>query len=289
MNSKAPGISVDFFEHLLSGKIFDQLQEANSVFSEDLFLLDRNGDQSKSVSYRALSSSVADRALAEFDIRTMAHKETWEYAKAGHDHDGQYVSVAVSALSPASGVCVAVISAGADVVPVYAPPVYFDDTPEPDVGTLKFVCSKSGFRRIDGAYIESPDFDGWVYPDGTTFYPSSPDRFEKAMAVYGNASGTGFSVPDIRCFVKAASAPVDGFDVKPQTLGVAPHRHRVSGISFSGELKPADGVSLSTYGGAQSSLPENKARVCAGNGAAAAVSDIGVQLDLGNAVMQLSC
>lgn len=42
------------------------------------------------------------------------------------------------------------------------------EEPEPAIGELKFIANpRIGTRDID---INSPDFDGWVYPHGQIYY-----------------------------------------------------------------------------------------------------------------------
>ena len=96
LSDRSPTILVDFFEHLLSGKIFSQLKEVNDLVSADLFLLQRY-DKSLAISYNDLSTSIGNDYLSSLGVKSMAYQDTWKYALSSHDHDGQYTKAIVDA------------------------------------------------------------------------------------------------------------------------------------------------------------------------------------------------
>lgn len=117
------------------------------------------------------------------------------YSLTGHDHDGVYCNSTilpslVDGVKIAEFVCF--LSDDKIITPVYFPytVVYEDDSPY--VGEIKFIAS--GQRRdVD---IDSPDFDGYVYADGSMY---SSSRFPMASKQFGSDERY-FRVPRLCCF-----------------------------------------------------------------------------------------
>lgn len=90
------------------------------------------------------------------------------------------------------------------------------------IGELRF-AALSSIEPID---VDSDDFDGWVYPDGSE-YPK--ERFPDAWAVFGDDPwSTTFRVPCLSTFFKPNPFPYGGSSlsvVPAQTTGIPPHRH----------------------------------------------------------------
>ena len=72
---------------------------------------------------------------------------------------------------------------------------------EPMVGTLKFVALSS-IKTNSSIQYRSDDFDGWLYPDGTTFYLSDFALSSQLKTLYGNSDNTTFTLPVINNFLK---------------------------------------------------------------------------------------
>ena len=129
--------------------------------------------------------------------------------------------------------------------------------PTPLIGTLKFVASKTIQELIDKnliTYNESnsnvnpydssnkirDDFDGWVFPNGQTFYNHN-NQLSDAAFVFSedhNQSEQSFTVPNLKDFFQACGNPNDQYsiDLIPATLGLAPHQHAVSPIQLTCDL-----------------------------------------------------
>lgn len=292
LSDRSPTILVDFFEHLLSGKIFSQLKEVNDLVSADLFLLQRY-DKSLAISYNDLSTSIGNDCLSSLGVKSMAYQDTWKYALSSHDHDGQYTKAIVDAYEPTTeqSALVAVISVDNEVKEIYAPVREYGYPPEPEIGTLKLVCSKKAFKRITNDDIDKEDFDGWVYPDGTTFTPFSAERFSSAIGIYGNGSTTSFTVPNLRTFFKAANAPAEDIQtVYEQTLGIAEHSHIVKPTSIDGELKVKSDFTFTTYVGQANSMPENMSHIHSGSNNKPKVAQVNFNFNLEQVTFNnLSC
>jgi len=74
---------------------------------------------------------------------------------------------------------------------------------EPAYGTLRFMYSSMDIPVINAAYIASTNFDGWVFPDGST-YAITPSQFTKAGNPFVThdfnpfITGGTLQVPDLR-------------------------------------------------------------------------------------------
>lgn len=104
--------------------------------------------------------------------------------------------------------------------------IIYDEVCPACVGELKFV---SGFENLAGKGLSkqsgvwkwngTTDFDGWVYPDGSSF---SASDFPEAATEYGSSGGS-FSVPNLQdSFFKGASTAMS--DVA-QKSGLQRHNH----------------------------------------------------------------
>lgn len=74
---------------------------------------------------------------------------------------------------------------------------------EPAYGTLRFMYSSMGIPVINDAYIASTNFDGWVFPDGSS-YTITPSQFTKDGNKFVTRdsnpfiTGNTLRVPDLR-------------------------------------------------------------------------------------------
>ena len=74
---------------------------------------------------------------------------------------------------------------------------------EPAYGTLRFMYSSKDIPVIDDAYIASTNFDGWVFPNGSS-YTITPSQFTKAGNKFVThdsnpfITGSTLRVPDLR-------------------------------------------------------------------------------------------
>lgn len=121
------------------------------------------------------------------------------------------------------------------------------DYDETEIGTLRFMYSKSrSFPVINDDYLNSPDFDGWVYPDGTIFNVVDVERFSKALSCYG-ISETSFQVPNLSGFFKCTGYPLSNFQEHEQFYPITRHTHDMSGFKIDARFDIDGSTSLPTY------------------------------------------
>lgn len=247
-----PTISVDYFEHFLSGKTIAQLDTA-SIDANNLFLISRKDQTSISslaVTYADLSATLAAECSSVLSLGSIAFEDTWRFAKVDHNHTRQYLKTHIDPIYDFQGevlstVCIATLSASdSSCLSIFSPIVAVHNA-EPKIGTLKFVYSKKKWKTFSSADINSPNFDGWVYADGSIYEVNSSSRFRKALDAYGIGANK-IQVPNLSSFLKASAANVDTFNEIPQQLGIAEHSHQVDPIKFTGILKQ-DSISVQTY------------------------------------------
>jgi hypothetical protein len=121
------------------------------------------------------------------------------------------------------------------------PPVY---PPRPEVGTLKFVyLSENAVIRTNQEMVEDDEFDGWLWPDGSTVYPKLTVDFEKAIDVYGNGSTDSITLPDLAGCFKLSGGPVaDVEEVFPQRLSPVPqHQHDIAEANIQSTAQAQSG------------------------------------------------
>lgn len=104
---------------------------------------------------------------------------------------------------------------------------------EPLVGSLKFVALSTIGSNNDIRY-KSENFDGWLYPDGSSFQLSDFALSTTLKKLYGNIDQTTFTLPDLRHFLKFNSfnTKVDGsaIAVVPGKNSLKRHTHSVNAV-----------------------------------------------------------
>lgn len=189
------------------------LQEQKQIGADTLFAAHRELS-ARRLDYGSLSADVRPRALSAMHVGTMAFADTWEYSTSSHGHDC-YTYAAVSAgFGPGeSMIKLATISAGdmyvdglqpgkCRIIDVYCPEVRVSVPEEPHYGTLRFAYRQDSVH-IDQSYISSDQFDGWVYPDGST-WTVDPAQFRLGSNPFVTRASNPFvkdgvlSAPDLR-------------------------------------------------------------------------------------------
>lgn len=290
----------------ITGKRLCELKRTGETRPKDLFLvsqLDVGQEQyvSRAIDYGQVVSCLADDFEGSLGLGTMAYEEKWEYSKVDHQHEGRYTKVAVTEACPSgeSLCCLAVVSVGlpgAEALDgcsqyrLMCPNIQMPDPPEPEIGTLRFVYARSAMAAV--ADINADDFDGWVYPDGSTYQVDDTQRFSKALAVFGSGRNA-ITVPDVGGFFKAVGSSVSSFARVPARYGVAKHSHQVDSVRLSGDLKVKDGFKFDTYTnkteGVQKGMFVNQVHWGAAT-ETPGVADIGFNIDLSQVQFQgLSC
>ena len=117
----------------------------------------------------------------------MAFEDENAYSLSNHNHDTVYNKTEIIPLLT-DGIQVATfVKDYQNEISVYYPQIITYKYDEPYIGELKFVTDKR-HRTIN---INSDDFDGWVYPDGSTYLISD---FPRAASEFGSVGST-FQVP----------------------------------------------------------------------------------------------
>lgn len=133
--------------------------------------------------------------------------------------------------------------------------------PSPLVGTLRFITSKSIQDLIAANLIQydhqedvlnvnpydsenkiRDDFDGWVFPNGQTFY-NHDNQLSDAAFVFSEEHSPAeatFTVPTLTSFFQACGNADDQYsiDLIPSTLGLATHVHQIEPLELSCNLVP---------------------------------------------------
>lgn len=161
--------------------------------------------------------------------------QTNEYSRKNHGHD--YSNIRVYARSPefmsqfatdgtvSSIVELSVTNGTVEPIKIYCPKQQVSFRRRRTIGELKFLALNS----LEPVDIDSPNFDGWVYPDGKE-YPKN--RFENAWRVFNtDPQSTTFRVPTLSTFIKPNPFPynANSLSVVPaEAIGIPPHTHTIN-------------------------------------------------------------
>ena len=136
-----------------------------------------------------------------------------EFSPYYHDHDDKYNLLSLEFSYPNGKDDSSMLSLGnvffdGSLIPIYAPistmtqiwKIPFSIS-EPKVGMLKLVANSSISSNSMIAY-KNEDFDGWLYPDGSTFNLTDFMLSTDLQALFGTGDGKTFQLPDVRTFLK---------------------------------------------------------------------------------------
>ncbi len=259
------------------GVRISELPRVTELTEEDIFLFGKTDLSSYSITRRALADQLEIDIAASLGIKSMAYRETWEYAKADHTHLNMYNKLHTDYWNASSGeVTTRFEDTAADtkvvarlsvwnggyfsdydthatyspqIVELAVPVVAKPKLPGVPIGTLKFI-GKSTLGTID---INSASFDGWVYPDGTR-YTVGTGNFQLACQIYGGGSDSGeFTVPDLREFFKCCGYSASALSKTEtnwnSTSAMLAHSHSFSQdakLALTGTATMNSGVSIKT-------------------------------------------
>ena len=160
------------------------------------------------------------------------------------------------------------------------------DAIEPAVGTLKFVALSSISSNSQIQY-KSNTFDGWMYPDGTSYQLSDFSLSNDLRKMYGSSASTTFTLPDLRHFLKMNGANEktsnSAFGLKDGKNVLKKHAHKVEvkcNADFSFNLrmptnpKPGDGGTFHTGNGMITVICSTINRIFSYKGRTASFSEI---------------
>lgn len=188
-------------------------------------------------------------------IGSMAFESRDDYAKVVHDHDdiysrldiGWHAVLPVSASYKLMTVHLSNFLEDGTVVDntfdIVGPSAIIEYDTAEDIGTLRF----TGVPKLDSGKIVKygtkynidimdPDFDGWVYPNGTTF-SVTPGEFRDACEVYGDDDS--FTVPNLESFIKANPGTMteQAMSFRRFSNGLPKHSHKARNLKV--EVTPS--------------------------------------------------
>lgn len=235
---------LDANDNCLTGVCIDQLTSYltsdNNFLPNDMLMLSEPALKhqrhpteyiSKKVTFDMLSAKLVADINSLLDFGSMAYVASSDYAPIDHQHEGTYNKVAISCVLSAalSNDHIATFNVDGDKYELYAPKSTIRQLPEPEVGQLKFIYQTTK-QAID---VNSDNFDGWVYADGSTY---STSMFDVKDAFDVNEDGT-FTVPNLNNFIKLNSTPYQANDMSEKYEHVDPyHTHDIT-MSLSGNVK----------------------------------------------------
>ena len=200
---------------MMSENSISALQSIDEFASSDLFVV---AQQDKYLHNKFTTCSISGDGFLDvlvnkvLDIRkfgSAAYEESAMFSPFVHSHDDLYNKVALNFLYGKDDDALSMGNMFIDgtLIPLYVPTSAVVDIIkipfqiiEPKVGMLKFVASPSISLNSEIDY-RSDSFDGWLYPDGSTFQLSDFILSSQLDALYGNDNQT-FTLPDLRIFLK---------------------------------------------------------------------------------------
>ena len=223
----------------IEGRRISELDRTRLPEEADEFLVSRNynpktrNEFSKKISYRSIVDDIAEDITANVRLSSMGLQETNQYARKNHGHDYSNVHAyarprsMLSALSQIGKTELAMeITTWNDgeekTVSVYYPVQSFRH--DHAIGEVKFLA----VGKLSAIDIDSDDFDGWVYPDGSE-YPK--DRFPEAWKAFStDPNSDKFRVPVLSGFFKPNPFAYSGVSyetVPGNDTGMLEHSHSV--------------------------------------------------------------
>jgi hypothetical protein len=227
---------------VLNGRRISELERRKQADDGDFLVISRNYNPkkeahfSKKVSFGSFVDSVNATVSANLMVSSMAFEDKDDYARKNHGHE-EYSNVRVylrdedPSLTYLDVATLTVSDADGEIKDyVVKSPVQSVEKliEKPRIGELKFLAVPS-LGNID---IDSENFDGWVYPDGSEFQKS---RFLEAWEMFKESdSSTTFRVPNLSAFFKPNPEPtqVGTTRTEGKTEGIPAHTHGIRKDSF---------------------------------------------------------
>ena len=168
----------------ITGNTIQSLPPAASLNRDDIFIVSTRDKyvsttyQTCKASTRSLMKYFADCTSSYFGLKSMSHAQSSDYSPAGHSHNSMYNNLSVKynwhpGDELSSALSIGNIFLNGQLSTLYVPMSCCvdeisipEDIVEPVFGQLKF-AAKDSILDVDES---SDDFDGWLYPDGTTVH-----------------------------------------------------------------------------------------------------------------------
>ena len=260
----------------IEGIAIHELTQTNNVLSGSLLLASTVANQpSINIEYCQLSAQLfadIENCLKDAGyLKTMAYQQKNNFSLADHSHDKLYTAnlniqysdwmqqlvedqhemvllgrISATTQNYAGGAIVE----QTDVFELSCPKITapLPVLQEPAIGEIKFIPVSNLAELYEGKLIYygdnininiyADDFDGWVFPNGTTFL-HEVNEFAHANAAFGNSS-TSFTVPNLDSFVYGIHPDKNSSQlvkfVQQKTV-VGPHGHTVSSSGIYGKTE----------------------------------------------------
>lgn len=149
--------------------------------------------------YNTLSTNLIKQISTDYNFGTMAYEEKWDYSKIWHTHDYSYVNFEQAPASNVSAIANIIItdSNNANILSLCMPNTKQIEYKIADIGEYRYIA-RTNRSQIN---INSNDFDGWVYVDGSTY---RKDDFPEAYEIFNpdHIPSDQFTIPCISNFIK---------------------------------------------------------------------------------------
>lgn len=261
-----------------SGKHICELEDTSRVFKNDLLMVSQLSGStwtSRKVAFADFKRQLLKDLVAGLNLGTMAYEDKCRWALTSHNHDAAYNKVEwhPNPEYANSASCLAMIHISTETLtatdiyhnppkdstiaiehlsvncPVFQSPV----PPEPLIGTLRFVSVPTLQKLVDGNQLNvngtqvDPyddnnhiriDFDGWVFPNGTSIPNHNSQLSDAAFVFANNKSISSFTVPALSSFFQSCGV-ADGYTIteQPQVIGLARHEHGTSTITLTCDVE----------------------------------------------------
>lgn len=123
---------------------------------------------SESLRYETLINRIFEDLSAAFGFGGMIHEISDDYSPVVHQHQYNVLGVKPSERDE-NCVPIATFVINGKKIRLFAPAPFTYKEPDPAIGELKFIAAPT-IAQPERININSPDFDGWVYPAGQVYY-----------------------------------------------------------------------------------------------------------------------
>ena len=147
------------------GTSTSQFSDSGRLNDDDMLVCGFSGE-TRSIDYGTFRNQILDDIYKTIlGVKSMAYRSKSQYALSSHVHDSIYNTLSIGGYKTGDVQLFSVSNTGnaSGTQTVTATTIRGEYPPEPKIGQLKFICVR---RNVD---INSQDFDGWVYADGTTY------------------------------------------------------------------------------------------------------------------------
>lgn len=188
-----------------------ELPECSSFDENDLFILSQrdkyiaNQFNNCSIDGDLLTDTIFNELLKIYDFGSAAYTESCAFSPYNHNHDNLYnkISLDFEQYESENVLSIGNLFIDGKLIPLNIPLpkkeiVQSNHIP---VGTLKFVALNQISSNKDIQY-KTNTFDGWLYPDGSSFMLSDFSLSDTLNQLYGNGSYISFTLPNINNFIK---------------------------------------------------------------------------------------